>query len=145
AIFNEDVAAMQRGRAFNVLVVPRASRTAFQVTASSSNTNGDSLFMNRALINGNTHALLQVTQLWNRTGSVGVYNNHNVGVWFSGPQWAIFQEDTTSMTLGASFNVLAGTSGTGRGAVGTLVQAKPGNFAGDSVFLRNRNTNNNFR
>src|SRR5215831_13470127 len=93
AIFNEDSGNMQLNRSFNVLVVPRATRTAFQVTSTSLNTSGDSLYLNHALINNHTRVLLQVTQLWNRTGSIGVYNQHNIGVWFSGPQWAIFNED----------------------------------------------------
>jgi len=142
AIFNEDSANMRLNRAFNVLVVPRATRSAFQVTSSSLNTSGDSLYMNRALINGHDRVLLQVTQVWNRTGSNGVFNQHNIGVWFSGPEWAIFQEDQGSMTLGASFNVLVGISGTGAN-VGTVLKARSGNFSGDSVFLSNRNTNDN--
>ncbi len=143
AIFNEDGAAMRLGRAFNVLVVPRASRTAFQVTSSSANTSGDSLFMNHGLLNGNTHILLQVTQIWNRTGSVGVYNDHNIGVWFSGPEWAIFQQDTGSMTIGASFNVLVGTAGTGGTA--TLLKAKASNTTLNWTLLNNRLTNNKSR
>jgi hypothetical protein len=142
AIFNEDSGNMQLNRSFNVLVVPRATRTAFQVTSSSLNTSGDSLFLNHALINNHTRVLLQVTQLWNRTGSTGVYNQHNIGVRFSGPQWAIFNEDGGNMSIGASFNVLVGISGTGAN-IGTVLKARSGNFSGDSVFLNNRNTNNN--
>ena len=142
AIFNEDSGNMQLNRAFNVLVVPRATRQAFQVTASSLNTNGDSLFMNRALINGHDRVLLQVTQLWNRTGSIGTYNQHNIGVWFDDPEWAIFNEDGGSMPQGASFNVLVGIAGTGAN-FGTVLKARSGNFSGDSVFLSNRNTNQN--
>jgi hypothetical protein len=34
-------------------------------------------------------------------------NNHNIGVWWDGAEWAIFNEDQTTMTTGVSFNVVA--------------------------------------
>lgn len=145
AIFNQDLATMPIGAAFNVLVLPRATSTAFTVTASASNSSGDSLFINRAVINHHPGAILQVTQNWDPPGHNGVYNRDNVGIWFDGSRWAVFEEDQAAMPLHASFNVLVGTRGTGAGAFGTVVKATHSNSVLNWVFVRNRRTNNNFR
>ena len=140
AIFNEDHHTMQLGEAFNVLVVPRSSGTAFTVTATSGNVGGDSMDINKAATNHHGSAQLQVTQSWNLPGHTGVYNDDNVGVWYDGSTWLIFQEDKAAMTLGASFNVLVGTRGTG--AFGTVLKAKSSNISDNWVTISNRRTNN---
>jgi len=144
AVFNEDLTQMGRGRAFNILVVPHATTNAFTVTATGSNTNGDSVFINRPVTNGHSNAVLQVTQNWNPGGTIsGLYNPHNIGVWYARPQWGIFEQDQVSMIPGASFNVLVGTSGTGGAA--TVLHATHSNTHLNFTLLNNRNTNNNSR
>lgn len=58
------------------------------------------------LINNQANAKLQVTPNWNPNGDVGVYNDHNTGVYrcFT-DQWCNFNQDLNDMTPGASFNV----------------------------------------
>jgi hypothetical protein len=51
--------------------------------------------------NGNSSAIVMVTQLW-----TGVYNPHPVGVFYTGGKWTIFNEDLAAMPVGAKFNVL---------------------------------------
>ena len=36
----------------------------------------------------------------------GTYDNHNIGVWYDGSKWAIFNQDLTAMPVNAAFNVL---------------------------------------
>jgi hypothetical protein len=65
-------------------------------------------FINIAAINGHPEAKLQVTQNWNPGAGAGVYNNHNIGVYYIGgstQRWAIFNQDHAAMTPNASFNV----------------------------------------
>jgi hypothetical protein len=42
-----------------------------------------------------------VTHRW-----TGTYPNHATGVYYTGTQWAIFNEDLAAMPLGVPFNVL---------------------------------------
>jgi hypothetical protein len=42
-----------------------------------------------------------VTHRW-----TGTYLNHATGVYYTGTQWAIFNEDLAAMPLGVPFNVL---------------------------------------
>jgi hypothetical protein len=144
AIFNEDVSAMPAGASFNVLVVPSASSSVFVQKATSANSGGDSTFINSSLTNGRPATRLMVTQVWNPGGSGGVYNDHAVGVWYDrgNHRWAIFQEDIAGMTLGASFNVMVGTSRSG-GGTSALQTATSANTGGDSTFISNPQTTGN--
>ena len=141
AIFNEDHHTMVLRAAFNVLVVPRSSGTAFTVTATAGNTGGDSMVISKPSTNHHGSAQLQVTQNWDPGGHLGIYNDDNVGVWYDGSKWEIFQEDHAAMTAGASFNVLVGSKGTG--AFGTVLKATHSNISDNWVTINNRRTNNN--
>ena len=69
---------------------------------------GNVTFINIAAINGHPEAKLQATQNWNPGAGSGVYNNHNIGVYYIGgstQRWAIFNQDHAAMTPNASFNV----------------------------------------
>lgn len=55
-------------------------------------------------------AVFTVTPNWNSGGSFGgVYDNHPIGVFFSGGYWCIFNQDGTPIPIGASFNVFGGS------------------------------------
>jgi hypothetical protein len=113
-IFNEDGSSMTAGTAFNVLVVPSASTTAFVWTATTSNSEGDSTFINSSATNGLPKAVLQVTQRFN-----GIEEDDPVGVWYEkdASEWAIFNEDAADIdTTGQdSFDVLVGATQSGGG------------------------------
>jgi hypothetical protein len=53
----------------------------------------------------NRRAIIFVTPNWNPHGEGGVYNNHSIGVFYTGSGWAIFNQDNANMTQGAAFNV----------------------------------------
>jgi hypothetical protein len=57
---------------------------------------------------------------WNPIAA-GIYNNHEIGVWFGGSEWFIYNEDGSAIPSGASFSLLA-SPGTPGGAF-TTVQA----------------------
>ena len=81
----------------------------FVVTGTSSNTTGDSLFLNNFATNNEPNDLLFVTQNWDANGVCGcVYQPATMGVWYDETvnQWAVFLEDEEPMVAGASFNVL---------------------------------------
>ena len=111
AIFNEDRANMPSGASFNVMVGASASggRTEFVQTTTSSNRSGDSTYINNSVTNNKPNGVLFATPNWNPGGVGGTYNNHNVGVWYNTGtgEWAVFNEDVTSMPLKAAFNILA--------------------------------------
>lgn len=70
---------------------------------------------------------LVVTSRWNAPGAGGVYDDHTVGVWFSGGRWHIYHEDGAPMPVGARFDVTS---------VGvTSVVAGAGNLVGGRVRL----------
>lgn len=144
AVFNEDKTAMPDGAAFNILVVSKKSSTAFVTTAKASNISGDSTFISAKQANKHPTATLQVTQVWNPGGTGGVYNPHSIGVWYDGSKnkWAVFDEDGSTMTSSASFDVLIGSAKSGGGSL-ALQTATSGNTSGDSTFIDNGFTNSN--
>jgi hypothetical protein len=104
AIFNQDLAAMPEGVAFNVLIPGSASEN-FTHTAASSNIINNWTVIDHPWANDNPDAFVMVTQNWNPGGAGNTYNDHPVGVWYDGSRWAIFNQDLAAMPEGASFNV----------------------------------------
>jgi len=61
------------------------------------------------LLNDNPRAIVVVTQNFNPGGGGGgVYNDHPIGVGYSGSRWSIFNEDGAPIPEGAAFNVWIG-------------------------------------
>lgn len=106
AVFNEDYVSMPDGASFNIWIPPVDSST-FVHTATASNTFGDYTTIDHAETNLHPDAIVLVTQNWNPSGGIGVYNAHHIGVFYDSyiGQWAIFNQDTSTMPDGASFNV----------------------------------------
>jgi hypothetical protein len=103
AIFNQDLAAMPNGAAFNVVNVETVG--GYLATATASNSTSDYTTLPTALTSGRTTALIFITANWNPNGgSTDVYNNHNTGVWYTGSGWAIFNQDHAAVPNGAAFN-----------------------------------------
>lgn len=103
AIYNQDQTAMPTNVAFNVLIAAQQNQNYFTLTASAGNSSGDYV---RTTIQDASFQLF-VTQNYDPNGAGGTLNNHNVGVWYDGTEWAIYNEDKTTMQAGASFNVVA--------------------------------------
>jgi hypothetical protein len=104
-IFNQDLAAMPVGAAFNVMVLPDGPDS-FVHTATVANSSGWVTFLNHTRTDHNRHALVFITSNWNPGGVGGTYNNHHTGVYYETDQrWAIFNQDLANMPVNASFNV----------------------------------------
>jgi len=105
AIYNQDTAPMPSGASFNVRVLSSGTAT-FVQTANSSNIVGDNTTIANPLSNNNPNAIVLVTPNWN-PGDDGadVYDNHNIGVYYNGSGWAIFNQDGATMPTNAAFNV----------------------------------------
>jgi hypothetical protein len=109
--------------------------------ASASNSAFDYTILDNPYTNGQPNAVLMVTQFWNnpRGTSSGVFNNHNIGVWYDGTQWTIFNEDGSAIPAGATFDVLVQSPSNGV----YVATATSQNIAGDYTVLNNALLNNN--
>lgn len=144
AVFNENGSGIGGVFAFNVLVVPKASGSAFVHTATPASTSGNRTLVNSRLLNGRPKAIVLVTQSYDPNGNGGTYNDNQVGVRYypSLKRWGIINEDGSAMPAGASFNVLVGAAASNGGAV-TVLKASTSNRHGDAVAISNRETNGN--
>jgi hypothetical protein len=144
AVFNEDGSAMGTLFAYNVLVVPKASRSAFVHTATPSNIAGNRTLLSSRLLNGKPNAVILITQNYDPDGIGATANDHRVGVRYypSLKRWGIINEDGSAMTLGASFNVLVGPAASNGGAT-TVLKTTKSNRKGDAVAISSRETNGN--
>ena len=106
-IMNQDFATMPLSITFNVLV-PNSASNVFTHQATVDNIYSNYTYIDHPLANNNPDALVFVTQNWNPGGGFGIYNDHQIGVWYYGVarRWAIFNQDKVAMPEGAAFNVL---------------------------------------
>jgi len=104
AIFNQDGITMPTGASFNVSSPARESAL-FVHSADAGNTVGSTTEIDNPLANSNPNATVFITQSWNPGGAGGVFNDHTLGVLYNGSGWAIFNQDSGAMPVGASFNV----------------------------------------
>jgi hypothetical protein len=102
-VFTQDLAAMPVNATFNVA----RGGSGFTHVATAATITNNYTVLNNAAINGKPSALLQVTPNWNPGGASGVYNNHNIGVFYisASGRWAVFNQDKAAMTPNAAFNV----------------------------------------
>ncbi len=107
SIFNQDLSTFETGAAFNVMVLNDAN-SLVQV-ADSSNTLFNYTLIDDPRLNNNPDANIIATQNWSVND---VYNNNEIGVWYNGSQWSVYNENLTDMPIGAAFNIyIAGTHG----------------------------------
>jgi hypothetical protein len=81
--------------------------SSFVWTATNSNITSNWTTIDSSFTNGNSAAILIVTPNFNPQS---VYDDHPIGVWYTGGRWTIFHQDKYSMIPGASFNVLVHNS-----------------------------------
>ena len=99
-IFNQDRANLGIGVEFNVLINHPRAFTHRHTSSASSHLSA----LNHTSTNDHPQAMLFQTQNW---GTLGPYNNHEVGTWYSGGKWYIYNEDRVQLPSGARFNVIA--------------------------------------
>lgn len=140
-IFNEDLTAIPLGTSF-AIVRPCAgqevSRNITRVTATSSNTSGQSLILDDPMANGNPNAVVYATQDW-----TGTYNTHEIGVQFNvlTGKWLIYNLDQAAMPVGATFDIAIGQTAAPLSTVAITASAS-NTVAGYMVYLNNPNFNN---
>src|SRR5215203_2722099 len=102
AVYNQDLSPMAAGSGFHVAVLGGG----FVHQARAGSIAGNYTVIDNPATNNNPSAMLFVTPVYNPNGaSSGVYNNHSVGVFYTGGKWAIFNQDLAAMPVGAGFNV----------------------------------------
>jgi hypothetical protein len=114
-VLNEDGASMGIGAQFNVMIGSKASNGGSEIVtkAKSKNTAGSFVLVNSPTTNGNPNAAVFETPNCDPGGTGGTFDTATTGVeYFQSPtdEAAVFQEDSSSMALGSSFNVLAFSS-----------------------------------
>jgi hypothetical protein len=114
AIFNQDIAPMADGSAFEVVLPPTSE--SFVHRAALPNIVGNATYLDNPLTDGEPEAEVSVTQNWNPGGGNGVYNDHPVGVLYDEDvdKWFVYNEDEARMPEGADFNVAVSGAGTAR-------------------------------
>ena len=106
-IFNEDpgVIPIVVNSAYDVLVADETQSTVFQHTARPSNIISNWTILSHPELDGKPNARILVSQILIDTAG-SVYNNREIGVWYNGTKWAIFNQNVDAMPNGASFNIL---------------------------------------
>ncbi len=104
-VYNEDQATMPSDVAFAVRVAS-ASDDAYIHVSSASNTHGDYTILDRPSLNGHPEAMVFVTHVYDTPSVPTALHNHPVGVWYTGSNWAVFNEDLAPMPTGVVFNVM---------------------------------------
>ena len=95
---------MPVGASFNVRPTPAGDRC-FVHRPAADNISGHVTTIRHPLLDGQADRKLLVTPNWNPGGCGGVYNNHAIGIWWTGANWTIFNQDIVAMPPGAAFNV----------------------------------------
>ncbi len=99
-IFNQDRTPMTVNAKFNVMVI-NASDNAFIHTSTTGT--GHITVINNPKLNNNPNARFLVTQNW---GGNGPYNSNPIGVYYTGSNWAIYNQNRAVMPLNAKFNIV---------------------------------------
>lgn len=132
SIGTTDAGAMDLTTAFNTLFFLDGSPKTFYQRATSANIQANSTVIDNALCNGNPQARLIVTpNVSTRGGITGVLNPHNIGVWYNGSKWLVFNQDKAAMPVNTGFSVYVETS------YGATVVAATSNVVANSLYLSN--------
>jgi hypothetical protein len=136
-IFHQDQVSMIPGAAFNVLVYSSTSPGTFTWVATSSSIQNNWTSISTSLISSGSAAQLLVTPVYNPHD---IYDDHPIGVWWTGSNWTVFNQDKTAMPVNAAFNVVSFTGGSG----GAFVQtATSGNSFGDYTVISGNSATDN--
>ena len=104
AILNLDGAPMREGAAFNVQILDESDRVFIHTTTTSNTEKNWTLIDSPLAYDVNKLVFVMPRGL---PDNKEVNNVHPLGVWYSGSQWAIFnQNESDVMPLGTAFNIL---------------------------------------
>jgi hypothetical protein len=135
-IYNLGFEYFEKGASFNVFI-PTPGANVFVHTAAVGNTTGNATRITHPLTDGDPSAMLLITPNLNPGGGPSVLNNSPVGVYYTGAQWAVFNQNTAVMTNGASFNVMVLPAG-----AGFVHTATSGNTSFNTTRINNPLTDN---
>lgn len=96
-----DSTAMGEGGGYDVYWQP-PSANAYRHVAAPGNIAGNYTLLDHPLLDGNACAQVHVTQ----SAGQGVFNGHQIGVWYTGSRWSVFNQDGATMPVGAEFHVV---------------------------------------
>lgn len=108
AIYHQDTTAYTPNASYNVYATATNGSTKFVQHACAASCSGDFVTIGSSASNGKPGAIVFTTANWNPGGSGGVYDNHNLGVFYATGyhQWAIYHQDTATYIANSSFNVM---------------------------------------
>ena len=135
-IFSEDGTNIPENSEYHILVADETQSTVFQHTANSGNIVQNYTILSNPELDGNPDARILVTQII--ISPVYRYNDREIGVWYNGSNWAIFNQNMDAMPDGASFNVLVLSEDNS-----ILHTAVTGNIQGSTTIIDNPALNNN--
>jgi hypothetical protein len=84
--------------------VSGTNKTAFTITATAANSAAH--ILNLSYANQANTDIVMITHNYNPAGGPTAYHNQNVGVFWNGTNWCIYNENTAVPILGISFNVM---------------------------------------
>jgi len=104
-IYTEDFATIPENSAFFVGIGGGVGVSAKHV-ANAGNISSNWTVIDHPLLNGDPDAVFTFTHNWGTTGdSANVIVDTKLGAWYTGSNWAIFNEDLTDMTENAEFDL----------------------------------------
>ncbi|HEX5442119.1 MAG TPA: hypothetical protein VFW76_14620 [Ktedonobacterales bacterium] len=108
AIYHQDKSAYTPNANYNVYATVSDGATRFVARACSAPCTYDYTTFNSSVANAKPGAIVFVTANWNPGGTGGVYDDHNLGVFYSSGylRWAVFHQDTAAYIANSSFNIV---------------------------------------
>ena len=111
------------------------AQSKFTHTTNSKNCSGNSSYLNAEGLNNNAKAIIIIEA----DGNARAANPHPVGVWYTGSQWAVFNQDMAAMPEGISFTITWNNPD----ANSVYQKSSKGNMAGGKMIIDNPALNNN--
>ncbi|WP_310992825.1 T9SS type A sorting domain-containing protein [Aequorivita marina] len=95
-LYDEGITQVPEGAAFKVLVQGGTGAIQTQHISTISNIAGNYTIIDHPALNGNPDATFVMSHYWGIAGSpTQVYLDGNLGVWYTGTNWAIYTEDSS--------------------------------------------------
>jgi hypothetical protein len=105
-IFPEDLVVLPLDTAF-FMGVPDGNTAVFTHRADAGNITGNYTVIDHPLLNNNPNAVFVYTHNWGISGGSGnVVLDHVTGAWYTGSNWAIYNEDLATMPEDVEFDLM---------------------------------------
>lgn len=113
AIYHQDTTPYTLNANYNVYATVADGATRFVAHTCSAPCTYDYTTFSSSASNNKPSAIVFVTANWNPGGSGGIYDDHNIGVFYSSGylRWAVFHQDASAYIANSSFNVVIPQTG----------------------------------